>query len=101
MQKTDPRGRKRHESLNERELCLPRSLAVAAHDLDLVRGDCRLVVQFERDILDEECPDFVTESVGIQVALFQEKGGVSFSDLLTQQTKSSPFGCRMVHCGTK
>lgn len=50
-------------------LCLAGPLAVAAHDLNAVCGNGGLVVQLEGDILDQECPDFIAESVGIQVAL--------------------------------
>lgn len=45
------------------------SLAVTADDLDLLRGHCGLVVQLEGYILDQECPHFVAESVGIEMAL--------------------------------
>lgn len=54
-------------------LRLARSLAVAAHDLHPVRIDGSLVVEFELDILDQECPDLVAESVGIKVALCKVK----------------------------
>lgn len=54
-------------------LCLARSLAVAAHDLHSVRVDGSLVVKFELDILDQECPDLVAETVRIKVALCEVK----------------------------
>lgn len=50
-------------------LRLARPLAIAAHDLHLIRRNHRLIIQFEVDILDEECPHFVAEAVGIQMAL--------------------------------
>lgn len=50
-------------------LCLPGSLAVTADDLDLVCRDLGLVVQLECNILDQERPNFVAESVGIEVTL--------------------------------
>jgi hypothetical protein len=46
--------------------------AVAAHDLHFFRADRRLVIQFECDILNQESPDFVAESVRIEVALDTE-----------------------------
>lgn len=48
---------------------LPGPLGVAADDLDLVCLYRVLVVQFEVDILDQECPDFIAEAVGIQMTL--------------------------------
>lgn len=54
-------------------LGLARPLAVAAHDLDAVCGNGGLVVQLEGDILDQECPDFVAESVGVKVALEEKR----------------------------
>lgn len=50
-------------------LCLARSLAVAAHDLHAVRVYGGLVVELELDVLDQECPDLVAESVRIKVTL--------------------------------
>jgi hypothetical protein len=50
-------------------LCLAGTLAVAADDLDPVRRHRGLVIQLECDILDQERPNFVAESVGIQVTL--------------------------------
>lgn len=50
-----------------------RSLAVTADDLDLVRRDRGLVVQLECDVLDEEGPDIVAESVGVKVTLKNEE----------------------------
>lgn len=47
-------------------------LAVAAHDLDLVRADGLLVIQFEIDILDQESPNFVTESICVKVTLLTD-----------------------------
>jgi hypothetical protein len=46
------------------------SLAIAAHDLDLIcLHRLSRVVHLEGDILDQESPDFVTETVGIEVTL--------------------------------
>jgi hypothetical protein len=50
-------------------LCLAGTLAVATDDLDPVRRHRGLVIQLECDVLDQERPDFVAESVGIQVTL--------------------------------
>lgn len=51
--------------------CLPRPLAVAAHNLDLVRRYRGPIVQLEVDVFDQERPDFVAEAVCIQVALYR------------------------------
>lgn len=49
---------------------LARLLGVAANNLDLVRRDGRTaIVHLECDILDEEGPDFVAESIGIKTSL--------------------------------
>lgn len=61
-------------SIHTASLCLAGSLAVAAHDLNAVCSNGGLVVQLEGDILDQECPDFVAESVGVKVALEEKKG---------------------------
>jgi len=50
-------------------LHLTRTLRVAAHDLDLVRRDGVRIIEFEGDVLDNERPDLVAETVGIEVAL--------------------------------
>lgn len=55
------------------DLYFTRSLAVAAHNLHLVGSDCGLVIQLERYILDQEGPDFVAKSVGIEVTLQIER----------------------------
>ena len=64
-----PRIRPLHALLPHPSLLLPRLLRIAAHNLDLVRRDIVLVVELEVDILDEERPDFVAETVGIQMTL--------------------------------
>lgn len=48
-----------------------RSLAITAHNLDLVRSDSGLVIQLESDIFDQESPDFIAKSVRVQVTLFE------------------------------
>ena len=46
------------------------SLAVAAHDLDLIRMDCLArVLHLECNILDQEGPDLIAEAVGIEMTL--------------------------------
>lgn len=47
------------------------ALRIAAHNLDLV-GDDRLsaVLHLELDVLDQESPDLVAESVGVERALY-------------------------------
>ena len=53
-------------------LGVARPLAVAAHDLNLIRVD-RLarVLHLECNILNQESPDLVTEAVCIEMALYQ------------------------------
>lgn len=51
------------------DLCLSGSLAVTAHDLHFLRRNSCLVVQLEVDILDQEGPNFVAESISIEVTL--------------------------------
>lgn len=49
---------------------LARSLAIAAHDPDLVALHCLArILHLERNILDQESPDLVAEPVGIQMTL--------------------------------
>jgi len=51
-------------------LRVARSLAVAAHDLDLIRLDCLArVLHLECNILDQESPDLVAEAVSIEMTL--------------------------------
>lgn len=64
--------------------CFTRPLAVAADDLDLVCGHRSLIVQLEGHILDEERPDFIAESVGIEVALRDKRAIISFIAPLKQ-----------------
>lgn len=50
-------------------LCLPRSLCVAAHDFDSVGLNSVLIFELEADIFDKEGPDFIAETIGVQVTL--------------------------------
>jgi len=50
-------------------LWVTRPLRIAAHNLNFLGLNIALVIQPEVDILDQECPDLVAESIGIQVAL--------------------------------
>lgn len=52
-----------------RSLLLAWPLGVAADNLDLIRLDRTRIVQLEVDVLDQESPNFVAETVGIQMAL--------------------------------
>ena len=55
-------------------LSLSRLLRVTADNLDLIRLDLlAVVVQLEGDVFDEESPNFVAESVGIEASLYQHK----------------------------
>lgn len=44
--------------------------ALARHDLDLVCLNTVLIVQLELHILDNERPDFITETICIQMSLY-------------------------------
>jgi hypothetical protein len=50
-------------------LYFARALCVAADNLDTVGMDLVRVVELEVDVFDNEGPDVVTETVGIEVAL--------------------------------
>lgn len=50
-------------------LLLTSLFSVAAHDFDLLRLNVVLVIELEVDILDQERPDFVTESIGVEMTL--------------------------------
>ena len=52
------------------------SLRVAADNLDAVGMDLLVVVQLEVDVLDDEGPDIVAESVGIEMSLQRSALGV-------------------------
>lgn len=41
-----------------------------ANNLDLLSLDLLRIVQLEFDVLDDEGPDFVTEAVGVEMALY-------------------------------
>lgn len=75
MQITHPRKKKRQWFKSTRGGCLglTRALAVAADNLDLVGAHGGLVVELESHIFDQEGPDLVAESVGIQMALTEKK----------------------------
>jgi len=49
---------------------LTKLLVKAAHDLDLVGFQRRLIVELEVDVSEFESPHIVTEAVGIKVTLF-------------------------------
>lgn len=49
--------------------CFSRSLRIAADDFDSIGLYSVLIVELEVDIFDKEGPDFITESIGVQVTL--------------------------------
>lgn len=49
--------------------CFSRSLCVAADDFDSIGLHSVLIVELEADIFDKEGPDFIAESIGVQVTL--------------------------------
>ena len=53
-------------------LGLSRPLAIATHNLHLVRRNSGLIIQLEVDIFDKEGPNLIAEAIGIEVALFVE-----------------------------
>lgn len=48
---------------------LSRLLGIAADNLHLLRLNCALIIKLEVDIFDEKCPDFITETIGIEMTL--------------------------------
>lgn len=50
-------------------LGLARALAVTANDLDLIHRDRLVILHLEGNVFDQEGPDLVAETVGIQMAL--------------------------------
>jgi hypothetical protein len=63
-----------------RSRSLARLLGIAADNLDLVGlDDLSTIVELELDVLDEESPDFVAESVGRQASLERRRGEVPWS----------------------
>ena len=49
------------------------SLAIAAHDLNLIcLHRLTRVLHLERNVLDQECPYLVAETVGIEMALYEK-----------------------------
>lgn len=46
-------------------------LALARNDFDSIRLDCMGIIQLKIDVFDDECPDLVTESVGVKMSLQQ------------------------------
>lgn len=60
---------------------LSRLLGVAAHDFDPIRLDVDRVVELEVDVFDQERPNIVTETVGIEMAL--EAGKIKSISLAT------------------
>lgn len=69
-------------------------LGAAAHDLDLVGIDhLAAVVKLERDVTDQEGPDFIAEAVGIERPLDAEAESVLFvSFVCTEPIQTQPLG---------
>lgn len=65
------------------KLSFTRPLAITAHNLDLIRRNSLLIIEFKGNILDQERPYFVTEAVCIEVALSQEPSSVTPPQILT------------------
>ena len=53
-------------------LDLPRLLGITRDDLDFLRRKFVSIFAFELYILHDECPDIVTEAVGLKVTLGHE-----------------------------
>lgn len=75
-------------------LTLARTLRVAADDLDLVRvDDVAAVVELELYVLDEEGPDLVAETVGIERALYTHtKSSLSACSLYRPESMPNSVG---------
>ena len=66
-------------SLDEAQILnFTRFLAVATNNLDFLRGKGTSTIQLEIDIFDQECPDIIAESVGIEMTLEVEARFHSF-----------------------
>jgi len=67
-------------------------LGTAAHNLDLVRIDqLAAVVELERNVADQESPDFVAKAVGIERTLSAEPKSVLFASLIcTEPIQAQP-----------
>ena len=50
-------------------LLLPRLLRITAHNLDLLRRHGILIIQLKVNVLNQKCPYFVAEAVGVKMAL--------------------------------
>lgn len=62
------------ESIPAMVLFVVRPLRAAADNLHLVCDDSlRTVVHFEGDILDQECPHFITEPIGVKRTLLRNR----------------------------
>ena len=57
-----------HQSISNSS-CLAWFLAVHGYNLDLVRVERGSVLEFEVNVLDDKCPNFVAEPVGIKMTL--------------------------------
>ena len=69
-------------------LRLTRTLRVAADDLDAVGVDLIRVVELEVDVLDNERPDVITETIGVEMALQTKR--ISLRALICLHGRCSP-----------
>lgn len=79
--RTEPNAECKYCLSNDALLTLARALRVAADNLDLVCHDrLAAIVHLERDVLDEESPHLVAETVGVQGALLAPQRRTCQSD---------------------
>jgi len=60
-------------------LSFARFLGVARHDLDFISVDKLSILQLESNVFDKEGPDFVTESICVEMSLLRRGEKVAFS----------------------
>lgn len=51
------------------KLLLSRPFRIAAHYLHLLRLNRGLIIKLKVHVLDQKCPDFVAEAVGVEMTL--------------------------------
>jgi hypothetical protein len=71
------RGSYRRKDRPDLSWAFARLLSVTADDLDPISGHSVVsVIHLERDVLDQECPDLVTEPICVEAALQVGKGHI-------------------------
>ena len=58
-----------HRYLPDNSSCLSRAFTIAAHNLHLIGVDGSLIVEFESNVFNQEGPNFVAETVSVEMTL--------------------------------